>query len=155
MDRCPQCRTKLLTDHAFCPNCGFDLRINKIDASNKESNKEESFGSNEGPELVPSSIGNNEQQQSKKSTRLTGIITTFFWSAGLSLISAFIYYLRGSADIDFIIKELIGGTISRPIFVFFLAFIISLFARKKAERFNSVCTWLMVMLTISEFVRWS
>ncbi len=155
MDKCPHCKTKFLTNHSFCPNCGFDLRINKIDASNKESNKEESLGSNEEPELVPSSIANDEQQQSKKSTRLRGIIITFFWSSGLSLISAFIYYFKGYKDIDFMIKELIGGTISRPIFVFFLAFIISLFARKKAERFNSVCTWLMVILTISEFVRWS
>ncbi len=26
MNKCPNCKTKLLTDHAFCPRCGFDLR---------------------------------------------------------------------------------------------------------------------------------
>jgi hypothetical protein len=153
MDRCPQCRTKFLTDHAFCPNCGFDLRINNIDTSNKASGKEETLDSNQDPELRPPPIENDEQQR-KESTRLTGIITTFVWSSALSVITVFLYYLKGRTDIDFILKELIGGTISKPIFVFLVAFIISLFARKKAEMFNSVCTWLMVILTISEIVRW-
>lgn len=29
MDKCPHCKAKLLTDHAFCPKCGFDMRPGK------------------------------------------------------------------------------------------------------------------------------
>lgn len=29
MNKCPHCKTKLLTDHAFCPKCGYDMRPGK------------------------------------------------------------------------------------------------------------------------------
>lgn len=30
MNKCPHCKSKLITDHAFCPACGYDLRPKKI-----------------------------------------------------------------------------------------------------------------------------
>jgi len=29
ISKCPSCKKELFTEHAFCPNCGFDLRIKK------------------------------------------------------------------------------------------------------------------------------
>lgn len=34
MNKCPNCKKKLLTDHAFCPKCGFDLRPDKVSKVN-------------------------------------------------------------------------------------------------------------------------
>lgn len=37
MNKCPNCKAELVIDHAFCPKCGFDLRVKKIDNSSGDS----------------------------------------------------------------------------------------------------------------------
>ena len=156
--KCPNCKSELQTDHAFCPKCGFDLRIKKTETSNKVASSEEIVDFKEDPELMPPPIVKHEQEQTVtiayKESYSSGIKTTFIWSTGLTILTILFYYLKGRADIDVLAQNLIAGIISRPLAVFFFAFIISLFFQKKTEKFNSVCTWIMAILTIGELGRW-
>jgi hypothetical protein len=37
INTCPNCKSKLLTSHAFCPSCGFDLRTEDESSKGQES----------------------------------------------------------------------------------------------------------------------
>lgn len=154
--KCTNCKSELQTEHSFCPHCGFDLRIRKPEIANKITNSEEIPPLIEDPELMPPPIENNEQEQTVsstyKETYLSGIKTTFIWSIVISIITIFIYFLKGRADTDLIAMNLIQGLFARPIGVFFWAFIVSLFFSKKTETFNSVCMVAMTILTVVELV---
>ncbi len=156
--KCSNCKSELQTDHAFCPKCGFDLRIKKTEISNKVASSEVIPDFKEDPELLPPPIVNSEQEQTLttayKETYSSGIKTTFIWSSVLSIITVLLYFLKGRADTDVIAQNLIQGIIGRPLVVFFFAFIISFFFQKKTEKFNSVCTWVIAILTIGELARW-
>lgn len=155
MSKCPNCKAELAIDHAFCPKCGFDLRIKKADTSNKVSNPEEIPELNkEDPELTPPPIEESTQKKVSMPTYMSAIKTTFIWSIVLSIVTVILYFLKGRADIDVIAKNLIEGIIARPLLVFFFAFIISLFSKKKTKDFNSVCTVVMAILTFGQLLRW-
>jgi uncharacterized Zn finger protein (UPF0148 family) len=63
MNKCPKCKAKLITEHAFCPTCGFDLRIKKTaDSSEHIKASEESPKIREILELTPPPLPKNDLQ---------------------------------------------------------------------------------------------
>lgn len=57
MKKCPNCNAKLLIDHSFCPECGFDLRVKRVNNLGVETQE-----MNEILELTPPPIPQNNSQ---------------------------------------------------------------------------------------------
>lgn len=142
--KCSNCQTIIEDTYEFCPNCGSQ-QVNNLIAE-EISIQQESTKPFE--QLLNSS--------NEKLRYASGVKETLIWSAILSLITFLYFMFKGMSNVDVIVQILIQGLFARPLFVFFVAFIVSIFFKsdKKIRIFNSTCTLIMVSLTLAEFVKW-
>lgn len=142
--KCSNCQTIIEDTYEFCPNCG-SKQVNNLIAE-EISIQQESTKPFE--QLLSSS--------NEKLRYSSGIKETLIWSAILSIITLLFFMFKGMSNVDVVAQILIQGLFARPLFVLFIAFIISIFfkSEKKIRIFNSTCTFIMGSLTIAELVKW-
>jgi len=171
-ESCSNCRKKLLTDHSFCPNCGFDLRDQTVHLSPNQDNKDNqiicstcgsyndihySFCAKCGGQLkLSDDLTKVVPESHKTESRWAGVRKTFIWSIILSTITTLLYVVKETSPIDHVAQNMVQGIIVRPLVVPLLALIFSSFGlpEKRIDRFNSSCTYMMATLTAAEFFKW-
>jgi hypothetical protein len=117
MSACPSCKSTLQTDHAFCPNCGADLRKDKSESESKE---------------VPNEI--NAQVETNSSVPITNTRsdykTPFIISLSFSAVSIFIWsYVYTNWSFNF--EVFIGKLINNSFWIVILPYLICLPFKKQ------------------------
>lgn len=60
--KCPNCKKELLAEHAFCPNCGFDLRALPVQSKDEKNQEIPNLTNEEKARFYDEKYGNKEKQ---------------------------------------------------------------------------------------------
>lgn len=151
MNRCPHCKAKLLTDHSFCPTCGFDLRKNEVVSSNEAV-----------PDIEIDTVASTEVMEAPNETLFIDKLNTPSYSLLISFLVGVVvqiycgdYRHFGGPDINTagLIGTIIGAGLVFPIFAAVPTLIISLivyaFRRKfPSEGFARMIYLLTILLSL-------
>ena len=115
INKCPSCKKELLTEHSFCPNCGFDLRIKEeINKVQKDS----------------ITLDDENAKTTAKNNYLIPLLAGVIFSVG-SIFTWSCIYIGYKFDFNTFFSRLANHTF----WIFLFPFILSLFF-KKAKRPN-------------------
>lgn len=136
MKRCPSCKTELNADHAFCPNCGKDLRNSVMNPESNEVQIEQVELDNQ-----------HEPASSNPNTNTIGDFKLpFILSFAFTVISIFIWsYVYTNWNFNF--QVFISKLINNSFWIMLLPFLISL-AFKKQRRASVYSNMVLLFIVI-------
>lgn len=143
MNACPNCKVVLHSDHAFCPNCGSDLRS----VVNEQKTQEAKIESNVQAETIISSSVNKVKEDFK---------TPFIISASFTTLSIFIWtcvFTNWQFSFDFFLNRLVNNSI----WIMLVPYLISLFVKrqKRASLYLNMVLLFIGIGTILLFIGYS
>lgn len=146
--KCPNCKKELLTEHAFCPHCGFDLRKNSLEQSMNET-KEEAIPTSQTKEIKTEEVKEVYSSKGK-------FMTPFFMALSFLCISVFLWsYVFQNQKFNQ--EVFINRSINHVFWLLLFPYLISFTASKpkRAKVYSTTVTIIIILGIIFLFFGYS